>query len=116
MDVVVLDDVEQPAQARFGLDRAHLQRIDALLDQVVRVVRVGEHRAMQLGCGPGELGKHQYAAAAGQALDRDEFLGDQVEPVAQRGDPHHLSHRVIGDQLLERDRPEEELQRGPADP
>lgn len=109
-------EILSPApQARFGLDLAHSKGVDALLNQIVRIVRVRRHGTMQFGRGPGKFGKHQHARAVRQPLRRDVFLRDQIEAVSPRGDPHHVGKRVIGDQFLKRDRPEEELQRRQAD-
>ena len=66
------------------------------------VVRVDEHGVDQLVGGAGELGQHEHAVAV--EARRDVLLGDQVHAVAQRRHEHHVAGAVQGDELVERQR------------
>ena len=78
----------------------HLHGVaDRPLERTV-VVRIDEHRVGQLVGGAGELRQHEHAVTVD--VRRDVLLGDEVHPVAERRDEHHVTRAVQRDQLLER--------------
>ncbi len=78
-----------------------------------RVVGVGQQCALEFGGSSGELGKHQHPAGAVDAVGCNEFLGDEVQSVAQWRDPHDVGGGVVRHHVFERKRPREEADRRP---
>ena len=78
------------------------------------VVRVDEHGVGQLVGGAGELRQHEHAVAV--EAGRDVLLGDQVHAVAQRRHEHHVAGAVEGDELVERQRLVQVVDRRIAEP
>ena len=67
---------------------------------VVDVVRVHLQRFAHLGGGAGELAQHEDAVFVRPR--RDELLGDEVHPVAERRDQHHVRGAIERDHVLAR--------------
>ena len=84
------------------LARRQLERGRQVLDDSVDVPRVDEERAGENLRRAGELGQQERAApAAGQprlGLAEHELLRDEVHPVAQRRDHHHVRAPVERDE------------------
>ena len=99
----------RPALVAVHLDGRH----DRLAQGAV-VVRVDEHGVGQLVGRAGELGQHEHAVAV--EAGRHVLLGDEVHAVAQRRHQHHVAGAVEGDELVERQRLVEVVDRRVAEP
>ena len=111
LDVVAFHDIEHLSLAPFDLVLGHRQRLLQAGDQIIGIVRVGQHRALELGGGTGEFGQHHHRVAALDAVRGDKLLGHQVQAIAQRRDPHHLRGGIVRHHLLERQAAREEAHR-----
>ena len=78
-----------------------------MLDDAVDVPRVHEERARKNLRGAGELGEEQRSAPASRqarlGLAEHELVGDEVHPVAERRDHHHVRSAVERDERRLRD-------------
>jgi hypothetical protein len=65
------------------------------------VERVAAHDVLaELEDGAGELAEQQDARLVTGRLAGDELLGDEVHPVLERGDAHHVGETVVRRELL----------------
>ena len=58
---------------------------------------------VQFRGGPCELAEHQHAVVVDPG--GDELLGNQIHPIAQRSDQHHVGRAVERDEVLQRHGP-----------
>ena len=105
--VEILDALRHRLEAALPLARRQLERGGELLDDAVDVPRVDEERAGEDLRGAGELREQERAAPAARkpwlGLAEHELLRDEVHPVAQRRDHHHVGAAVERDEPLLRD-------------
>ena len=86
--------------ALAGLGVGHVPRVQHGGLEPVDVVRVDEHRLLELLGGAGELREHESTRAV--LPGRDVLLGHEVHPVPQGRDEHDVRGEVQGHHLLER--------------
>ena len=97
-DVVGLDLAAHAFHALLLLCLWHGNRLFESCGDAVEVVRVDHQGGLELLGGTSKLGKDKHSVP--DDATRYVFLGDQVQPVSQWCDRHHVRHRVVRDQVF----------------